>query len=429
MGTLVKKAREQLRINFNDDAPTRRKKLLNILLIVMMGALLSLILAFFVDLLVHSSSPSIINEDSLAILKFFTAVGVLLLTYIISNKVSSKPAAAIMLASLVLIIFFSDSLENIVNGRTSAVFTVPIALSSLIAPPITSIILAIIITASIAMIGGITGIEPNDILIAVNLLVAFIVWLLAYTLERSISNARQNQQNVTFYKDIFSHDINNILQNIKGTGDLINIFLQDGDMEKIKEFLSAISEQASRGASLVMNIRKLSELENARVIPRPIDVVQMLQETIQATMSTFMRKKISIDFTPPEGSWLVDGHDILRNVFENIIQNAIVHNEQDLVTIEVRLSREPFPGNDHGAIKIEFLDNGIGIMPEIKDRIFQPGMARDRKSSGLGLGLSLVKNAITQLGGIISVTDRVDGNHENGSNFIIYLKEARHADG
>jgi len=325
---------------------------------------------------------------------------------------------------LVLLIFLSDSLQNVVNGRTTAVFTVPIAIAGLIAPPITSIVLAIIITASITTIGGITGIEPNDILIAVNLLVAFIVWLLAYTLERSISNARQNQQNVTFYKDIFSHDINNILQNIKGTGELITMFLQDSDMNKINELLSAINEQASRGAALVMNIRKLSEIDETRILPKIFDLIPVLQELIETTTATFKRKQVVIDFNPPDGAWLVEGHDILRNVFDNIIQNAIVHNEQDNVTIQICLSRELFPGKSHNAIKIEFLDNGIGIMPEIKDRIFQPGVARDRKSSGLGLGLSLVKNAIMQLGGMIAVTDWVEGDHEQGSNFTIYLEEA-----
>jgi signal transduction histidine kinase len=429
MGILLRKAKEQLHINLDDDAPTRRKKLLNIVLILLMGTILILIGIYSIYVVLNGNYSLNMTDAAYALVMFIVTDAILLGTYIINNKVSSKPAIIITLVSIVVMTFITDSPANVVNGRSTNLFLVPIVLACLIAPPISSIVLALIITMSIAILGALIGVELNAVSITVNLLVAFIVWFLAYTLERSIRNVRQSQQNVTFYKDLFSHDINNILQNIKGTGDLINIFLQDGNMDKIQEFLSAINEQASRGASLVMNIRKIAEIEDNHVSSRSFDLIPVLQEIIQFTTSTFKRKKISIDFNPPEGSWLVDGHDILRNVFDNIIQNAIVHNEQELIAIEIRLSRELFPGDGRNAIKIEFLDNGIGIMPEIKERIFKPGMAKDRKTSGLGLGLSLVKNAITQLGGSISVTDRVEGSHENGSNFIIYLKEVKPAGG
>jgi signal transduction histidine kinase len=309
-------------------------------------------------------------------------------------------------------------------------FTVPIVMACLVAPPLSGIVVGLVSSIAIVVLGLSIGVQPNPFSISVNMLVAVLVWFLSFTLERAISHARRNQQNVNFYKDIFSHDINNILQNVKGTGEVIGMLLKEGDTQKALAMVGAIKEQSLRGANLVLNIRKLSEIEETMLVPRDIDIIPLMEDVVSLLRVAFPRKKVNITFTPPCHECIVIGHDLLRNVFENIIQNAIVHNEQDPANIEILLSKNDRAKlnkedkNDTSLVKIEFIDNGIGIPAEVKTRIFQPGFFHDRKSSGLGLGLSLVKNVVSQLGGNIVVSDKDGSNPELGSRFTISLKAA-----
>ncbi len=75
-------------------------------------------------------------------------------------------------------------------------------------------------------------------------------------------------------------------------------------------------------------------------------------------------------------------------------------------------------------LKIEFIDNGLGIPDEQKKLIFQIDEQNKNIFSRLGLGLSLVKKIITTFDGSIWVEDKVKGDYRKGSNFIILLHKA-----
>lgn len=104
-----------------------------------------------------------------------------------------------------------------------------------------------------------------------------------------------------------------------------------------------------------------------------------------------------------------DKEQILR-VFNNLLKNsiqAIPDDRHGIVTIEI--SEEPY----HYLVKIA--DNGTGISDEMKPKIFQPNFTT--KSSGMGLGLSMVRNIIANIGGEIWF----DTELEQGTNFYIRL--------
>ena len=74
-------------------------------------------------------------------------------------------------------------------------------------------------------------------------------------------------------------------------------------------------------------------------------------------------------------------------------------------------------------IKIEFIDNSIGIPNSMKDKVFQRAFIKDITVSGMGLGLSLVKKIIEKYNGLIWVDDKIKGDFTKGSNFIIIIPE------
>jgi len=74
-------------------------------------------------------------------------------------------------------------------------------------------------------------------------------------------------------------------------------------------------------------------------------------------------------------------------------------------------------------IKLEFIDNGIGIPDSMKDKAFQRAFMKDKTVSGMGLGLSLVKKIVEKYHGQIWVEDKIKGDYSKGSNFIIIIPE------
>ena len=115
----------------------------------------------------------------------------------------------------------------------------------------------------------------------------------------------------------------------------------------------------------------------------------------------------------------VPANDLIRDVFDNILINAVKHNVNPKVEIIVRFSREVFEKIQY--LKIEFVDNGEGIEDARKDTIFKRAYNEDKSVSGMGLGLSLVKKIIDSFNGKIWVEDKVKNDFSKGSNFIILL--------
>jgi len=99
----------------------------------------------------------------------------------------------------------------------------------------------------------------------------------------------------------------------------------------------------------------------------------------------------------------------IYSVFENIIGNAVRHSETDKLDIDIS-SEE-----DHCVIK--FVDYGIGIPDEIKNRIFNEGFHYG-KTRHTGIGLYIVQKTIDEYDGEVFVED----NEPQGTVFVIRLK-------
>ena len=101
--------------------------------------------------------------------------------------------------------------------------------------------------------------------------------------------------------------------------------------------------------------------------------------------------------------------DTLYSVFNNIIHNAIVHGKTE--KIDIKIIKRP------DKVEIHFIDYGIGIDPELKDKIFDKGFTMGDKTH-LGLGLHIVKESIKNYSGEIELKS----NEPQGTIFILKLQ-------
>jgi len=241
-------------------------------------------------------------------------------------------------------------------------------------------------------------------------------------LKQSEIKYREAYNSINFYKDIFTHDINNIFQNIQSSVELFTLNVQgDINLDKDDEWLEIIRNQVKRGTDLVSNIRRLSEIEDHKPLLKKIEIIEVLNELKNNLLKIYKKRKIIIQIQCDYKKLFVKTNELLRVVFENIMINSILHNQNPLIEIIIKISKVFKDGIYY--LKLEFVDNGIGILPEMKEKIFQRGYDEKKDKTGLGLGLTLVKKIIETYNGQIWVEDRVEGEYTKGSNFILLIPE------
>lgn len=241
-------------------------------------------------------------------------------------------------------------------------------------------------------------------------------------LKKSEEKFHQAFLRADFYKDIFTHDMSNILQGIISGVEIcsLNEFRLD-DKKHLEDAAEIIGRHVTRGAKLISNIRKLSRLEDSSIPTQSIDLCIPLKKSIINLKNTFHRRTINIKINAHGRKLFVHANNLLQDIFENILTNAVRHNLNSRVEIVIRILNEVF--EDKNYIKLEFLDNGIGIENSRKKAIFLRGSKEDYGLTGMGLGLSLVTKIIKNMDGKIWVEDKIDGDHSKGSNFILLIPE------
>jgi len=203
-----------------------------------------------------------------------------------------------------------------------------------------------------------------------------------------------------FVADV-SHELKTPITSIIGYADT----LQDGDYDKetTQKFLSVISSEGRRMASLVSDLLTLSRYDTNR-IKREIsefdlgELAKKCEEKLQIEISK-KRQNVECYVTADVPPISADKSGIER-VILNVLSNAIKYTgEEGSIKIYVG-----FVYND---AYIKIIDNGIGIPKEDLNRIFERfyrvDKARSREMGGTGLGLSIAKEIIEQNKGSIDI--------------------------
>ncbi len=242
-------------------------------------------------------------------------------------------------------------------------------------------------------------------------------------LRKSEKNALEAYQRAEIYKDLFAHDISNILQNIKSSIGLLSIWQKNpDDPQKMTEVISIVNNQVFRGAKLIANIRKLSQInEETELIG--IDPFSKLDEAIKFLKKSYSDKQIEIKVNSQIKEVKIMANDLLLDIYENLMINSVKYNRNPTIEIQIKVSK--FKEDNLNYLKFEFIDNGIGIADTMKEGIFNGTTKREDKSKGMGLGLILVRKIILSYNGKIWVEDKVKGDPSQGSNFVVLLLEVK----
>ncbi|MFX1394417.1 MAG: ATP-binding protein, partial [Promethearchaeota archaeon] len=242
-------------------------------------------------------------------------------------------------------------------------------------------------------------------------------------LIESENNYRKAYDRADFYKDLFAYDMNYILRNINSSSDFLSLIFKNPKIQGDKdELIQSIKEQALRGLNLILYIQKILDIDDTDLSMERLEINIVLNEAITFVTNNFHERLLKIKIeTPGAGLW-VKTNELLLEVFESILINAAEHNDKPFVSMKIRISKEK--KEDIIYFKLEFLDNGMGIPDNMKEKIFLKGYREDESISGMGLGLYLVKRIVDSFKGKIWVQDRIKGDHTKGCNVILLIPEA-----
>ncbi len=189
-------------------------------------------------------------------------------------------------------------------------------------------------------------------------------------------------------------------------------------------FLKIMAAEAGRMNRLIGDLLSLSRVEGQeRVRPKDqVDVAALLVSTIHSLKPLADESDVGIELEQPEPSVSIVGDaDQLRQVFTNLIENALKYGDAGkLVLVRLAIS-EHDPTLRTPSVRIEVIDKGLGIdpihLPRLTERFYRADDHRSRQLGGTGLGLAIVKHIINRHRGRLQVESELG----QGSVFTVLL--------
>ncbi len=186
--------------------------------------------------------------------------------------------------------------------------------------------------------------------------------------------------------------------------------------EKYNDILKRVHKSTRRLSKLVEELATLSnlELQNYKPVMENINLRSLVIEITEELENKAKRKNIEIEVSIPADFYIKTDSLLLYRILSNLISNAIKYSFDNEV-VHVKIKRKEDKTN------IIVKDFGIGIKPEELNRIFErfyrASNAKFFKTSGMGLGLSLVKHAVSLLNAKIEV----NSSYMLGTEFILTI--------
>ena len=210
-----------------------------------------------------------------------------------------------------------------------------------------------------------------------------------------------------------AHDFNNVLTGLIGNVSLAQMELDEH--HPAKEILDEAQHAATRATALTRQL--LTFAKGGKPVRKPTDIVRLVRECT-ALASRHYCVQCWCDL-PEEQHFVLGDEGQLTQVLQNLMHNAV---DASPVDGTVRVAVSLLQGALGGEVCIEVSDDGHGILPEHRDRIFLPFFTTKKQSRGLGLAvaLSIVRNHEGRIG----VTSQPDV----GTTFQVVLPAAAASD-
>lgn len=209
-----------------------------------------------------------------------------------------------------------------------------------------------------------------------------------------------------------AHEIKNPLTPIQLSAERLRRQLRpNGDAGLLDECTRTIIGEVEELKRLVNEFAAFARMPQLNPIPG--DLNTLVAETVSHFQEAFPVVDMRIELEPGLPPIALD-RDALKRAIVNLLDNAIaattgIAHDGEVPGVKVRTRLDPASG----IVALEVEDNGPGIEPRLRARIFEPYFST--KSDGTGLGLAIVASIVTDHRGFVRVYDRAP----HGSRFVL----------
>ncbi len=224
---------------------------------------------------------------------------------------------------------------------------------------------------------------------------------------RREADLRRQNDRLEFLNSLLRHDILNGMMVITNYAD----FLGDHVDEEGERYLGTIREYGDDIVSLVEKVRAvLTAITDEDEPLGPVDLPSVVERQCRKIRAATPEATVTAD-VPPDVAVLAN--DLLADVVGNVVSNAVEHAGESPV-IEVSVERRG------EWVEVRVADDGPGIPPAHRDRVFERGFGSGEGPVGSGFGLYFVATMLDRYGGEV----RVEASETGGAAVVLSLRAA-----
>lgn len=234
--------------------------------------------------------------------------------------------------------------------------------------------------------------------------------------SRLYRNTRSASQAKSDFLAVMSHELRTPLNAIMGYADLVLLGVPAPVPEASRHQIERIRLAAQQLLTLVDEVLSFARMEAGKEVVRigPVDVRDVVEESISLVRPLADERRLKLDATLPEGGVRIESDRWkLRQILGNLLSNAVKFTPEGGVSVEVEQV------DDRVLIRVR--DTGIGISANHLDHIFdafwQAEQTSTRRFGGTGLGLGVARALAQLLGGELAAESKLGA----GSTFTLDL--------
>ncbi|QSE96320.1 tetratricopeptide repeat protein [Fulvivirga lutea] len=205
-----------------------------------------------------------------------------------------------------------------------------------------------------------------------------------------------------------AHDFRRPLTTFLGLAEIARTVVKD---ESALELFEKVEDTAGSLNRMVNKLKAVSIVGFDKLEFKKLDITKIIDTRIDKQEYLFKEYNVQID-TELQISEFKSSKDILEIIVDNLLENAILFSKKESIN-HIKISTRQKDKN----IMLTVTDNGQGIDPALRDKVFELYFRGNETSQGNGLGLYITKKAVERLKGSIDFTSELGV----GSRFVVTL--------